>query len=492
MVYLPLNIIDKGLIMINLFKKLQSNILAIFIFTVGFPVYASDSFPSILNYYPLSDYQVIKKYTAKKKTNKPYDSKTTQALIKKLKNKGASIGADAVIIIDKKVKKALNSAKSYGNRQDGISEYYVSYEVELIQYSQGDVKFSSRATPYNEEGYKQVKSVISTARIETKFVFKPPVKPKLHRPEVMTNEVSVKNGVYGLAISSSYEEVKEMLGDPSVELQVLKDELILGYGRNHWFHFKNNQVVKIQTRQAPLSTTLLNEVPLLDFYDDKNWLVNGTIERNASLMKVKEVLGADLILNNKNQLIVKENNTTLILHFDYSKDHETNKKHFYLSDFTLQSSTYLPAMLQIASQREAQFDAISQVYSKLQRESGIDSSWLESQLGKPVGRIFKSASHFLTLFNENLYIETKREDISSISFVEEVFAQQVSKEINKPWYLNQFKQDGKLDEMRQKFPSEAFELENEVSIDNDNYQVTLYFEESKGANRLYEAKLVVY
>ncbi|TPH15534.1 hypothetical protein [Litorilituus lipolyticus] len=478
--------------MINLFKKLQTNVLAIFIFTVGFPVYASDSFPSILNYYPLSDYQVIKSYTAKKKTKEPYDIKTTQALIKKLKNKGASIGADAVIIIEKKVKKTLNSAKSYGHRQDGISEFYVSYEAELIKYSQGDVKLSSRATPYNEKGYKQVKSVITTARIKTKFVFKPPVKPKLHRPEVLTNEVSAIKGIYGLTISSTYEEVRETLGDPSVELQVSTDELILGYGRSHWFHFKNNEVVKVQTRIAPLSTTLLNEIPLLDFYDDKVWFVNGAIERNASLTKVKEVLGSDLALNNKNQIIVKEDNATLILHFDYSIDHETNKKHFYLSDFTLQSSEHLPAKLQASSQREAQFDAISGVYAKLQAESGIDAKLLESQLGNPVGRIYKSASHFLTLFNSNLYVETKREDIRSISFVEEVFAQQVSRELDIPWYLNEFKQDGKLDEMRQKFPIEAFELDNEVSIDTDNYQVTLYFEESKGASRLYEAKLVIY
>ena len=484
---------NKGIFMNNWFKVQTFIAYAVVIFSFSYAALASQSLPSVLNYYPTSKYEVIKTYSAKKKTNKPFDIKTTKGLINKLRKKADAIGADAVIIVDKHVNKTHSSSKSYGNGQEPLSEFYVTYEAELIKKAEGDFNTGSKVTPYNNEGFKQIKTISNTTRIETKFVFMPPTVHKLHRPEVTTNEVSIKEGVYGIALSTPYKEVNNILGDPSVELKISDEELILGYGRNHWFHFKNNELVMIQTGSSPLSFTLLHEIPLLDFYDDKNWSINGILERKASLEQVQQVLGTDVKLNKNNQVIINQNNTDLTLHFNYSRDDETNKKHYFLTDFILKSSDYKSSNLPISANRKTQFDTISELYSRLQTSNVIDTKALESLMGEPIGRIFKSANSFLTLYNSNLYVHTKHESIKAISFIEEAFVLQekLQPTVN-PWFFGPYRQNGILDEMRKNFPNDSFDLDNEVSIDTESYKMSLYFEEIKGENRLYEAQLVIY
>ncbi|RHW75687.1 hypothetical protein [Colwellia sp. RSH04] len=480
--------------MISKLKHLSSTVLLMVALTISCPIYASDTLPYILNYYPASDYEVLKSYSAKKKTYEPSSKKTNSELINKLRIKAASVGADAVILVSKRVKKVLNPTQSYNKRSSTpFSEYSVIYEADLIRYDKKAFKLSSTATPYNEEGLKQIKTISNTTRIETKFVFMPPTVHKLHRPEVTTNEVSIKEGVYGIALSTPYKEVNNILGDPSVELKISDEELILGYGRNHWFHFKNNELVMIQTDSAPLSFTLLNEIPLLDFYDDKNWSINGLLERNDSLEKVQQALGSDVKLNKNNQVIINQNNTDLTLHFDYSRDDETNKKHYFLTGFTLKSINYKYSGLSVSANRKTQFETISELYSRLQTSNVIDTKALESLMGEPIGRIFKSANSFLTLYNSNLYVHTKHESIKAISFIEEAFVlQEKLQPTVHPWFLGPYIQNGILDEMRKSFPNDAFDLDNEVSIDTESYKMSLYFEEIKGENRLYEAQLVIY
>jgi len=453
---------------------------------------AFDDLPEILDYYPNCSYQIIDNAVVRVKTEQPFAKETTLALLNKLRKKAKSIGADALILTNKDADKVMNTEKYYGASSADVAKYEVSYEAELINQCEAGDKLSKESTPYNHLGNKSNKTVIGKTTITTKFVFTPPKKAQLNHPVVNSTELSLANGIYGIKIGTEYKQVIERLGDPSVVLREFGDELILGYGRKLWLHFHSNKLVKVQSQLDSLSVTLLNKIPLRDFFDDNPWVIANKVVRQSSLAEVKSALAIESELNEKSQLVFKNEYSRLILNFSYRKSDDGNEKLYFLDGFSLQKNSYSKPSYQVSDSRKLQFEALELALSKLKQDQDIAWQSLSVKLGQPIGRITLSAASSIDVYNANLLIKTRGGELVNIQLLEPLFTVNEISTKDSPWFLGEYIQGKSMEQLRALFPIDSFELDNRVEIDTELYQLQLFFDESENDTSLYEAEISFY
>ncbi|WP_057830086.1 hypothetical protein [Colwellia sp. TT2012] len=456
------------------------------------PVVAQDELPAILDYYPNCAYQIIDNAKVKVTTEQPFADKTRLSLLKKLRRKAKSLGADNLLLIDKKVKIDKNRAATHGFASPKVASYTVSYQAELISQCKVNNNKDQKLAPYDHHGYKVININTATTTIETTYSFTPPIKEKLNHPLIVNKELSLANGLYGINIGTSYQQVVDKLGDPSVELFMFKGERVIGYGRNHWLHFRSGRLVNIQSEMSILSPTFLNKIPLRDFFDDTPWVIANQIMHRSLLSKAKSALVGDMQLSSKKEIVISDQNNSLILYFSASKSHASGDITYILDDFSLQENSYITSSYQMDNRRKTQFDILGGALSKLNQEQVIDFQSLTSKLEQPIGRITLSVNSYIDIYNSNLLVEVKNSELVSIQLLEELFNLDNYYPKKEPWSLGDFVQGKSITELNRFFPDDIYELGNAVQIDSDEFQLTLWFDDYDGKNMLYEAKVTIY
>jgi hypothetical protein len=451
----------------------------------------NDNFPPILDYYPNCSYDIIETVSSKKTTLEPSSSKTTLQLLRQLQIKAKNVGASALILVNKKRIKS-NDIHQAGRAKQSKAFYTVSFNAELIKSCKEKNSTAKKLTKYNHLGQRTVKSkglVMSFKPIEIKY----PEKAKLHRPQILNQEVSLENGLYGIKMGSEYEHILKTFGDPSIQVDLLKNELLVGYGRRHWLHFQAGKLVKVQSSSQFLTQTILNEVPFFDFFDDFSWRINNKFSRGDKLNKIKASLNIDTPLNVNNQLILNHQNNTLVLNFIYKKDSETLEKEYSLSSFEMYKSDYKIKDVNVSDSREKQNSIIAKTYRNLQQEIDIDWNNIEEQLGKPIGRITLTANSALIIYNSNLLVKIKNKELNTIQYIQAALLDNdVFFPESKPWTLDNFKQNISIEELRPYFQNGNSEYEGEVEIQADAFNLSLYFNTAETDSPLEEAKLIIY
>ncbi len=383
---------------------------------------AVDNLPAILDYYPNCDYQTVDTYTVKEITSNTRRKETIVKLLKKLQNKALNIGADAIIIEQRNIKKYKENKRYLGSNSNQTYSSIISYEGVLIKTCQSSSTAERKAAPFNHLGQPVKKIKGMTLSLSTKIVFTLPAKATLHRPSILNNKISLTHGIYGLKLGASYSEVHATLGDHSFAFNLFEDEKIIGYGRRHWLFFQTDKLVKVSTQYPVLSIDTLNKIPLIEFFDDYEWKINGLVGRNASLAEVKKSLNIQGELNAKKQLIVKDDNNTMLLNFTSNKSRDDNKYTYFLSEFTVKNNSYKEPSHKADLPKPQHFNALKLILTTLdQDEEGVVWSELSKELGKPIGRITVSAQSYINIYNENLAVLIKRTELDTIYLLEEVF-----------------------------------------------------------------------
>ncbi len=448
-----------------------------------------NNLPTILDYYPNCDYQTVGSYTVNEKTINPLTEETTVKLLKKLQNKALNIGADAIIIEQRKIKKYKDNKGYYGSSSNQPSSSIISYEGLLINTCQSSSTAERKAAPFNHLGKPVNKMKAMTISLSTKIVFTPPAKATLHRPTISNNKISLTHGIYGLKMGASYSEVHATLGDHSFAFDLFEDQQVIGYGRSHWLFFQGDKLVKVSTQYPLLSIDTLNKIPLIDFFDDSKWKINGLVGRKASLAEVKELLNIQGELNAKKQLVVKGNNNTMLLSFTSKKSYEGNEYNYSLSDFTVKSNSYKEPNQRTTLPKPQHFDALKLILTTLdqeEEEDGVVWSELSKELGKPIGRITVSAKSYINIYNENLAVLINHAKLNTIYLLEEVFQH---KQNNEHWSLGPFSQGKTIAQLSAYLSEDDYLDETEAMINADNYQLSLFFDYDNLG--LYEATLKV-
>ncbi|WP_281560337.1 hypothetical protein [Thalassomonas sp. RHCl1] len=451
----------------------------------------TENLPPILEYYPDCAYQIVKTFSAKKQTRQQHSQETLDWILKRLRREALEVGADALILTDKKLQQAGHKAVNHGRKQFPFS---VAIKAELIRNCESKGRGALTPTKIDGEGKRRLSTKPQTVKMEKKSMQFSFAQKRLHHPKVLNNGLSL-SGIYGINIGSSYQQVRELFGDPSVELRAHQDEVVLGYGRRHWLHFQSGRLVKVQTDSPLLSAEVLNEIPLRDFFDDFAWKLADKLGYKAPLQQVKASLNISGSLDKKNQLIIRGANNTLILDFLSNKNSQTSAKSYTLKGFSLQENGYQAQALSLFEQQQGQYQAIADIYKQLKQEPEQEDrwQWLSARLGEPAGSIILSVDSRLNIYNHHLLVTIKDLELTSVAFIEQAFlSDKFPKNKVKPWHFGSFKQGARLEQLRAYFPDDAFELGDEVEITADNYTLSLLFSELDGEPALYQAQMKLY
>ena len=447
----------------------------------------ADKYPPILDFYPNCSYEVIKHYAAKEQIDDPLDKdEVTSDLLMKIRKQAASVGADAVILVAKDIKKAITATKIKR------AIFTLAYEAEFIHLCSENNQESKRRTAYNHQGDKVIQTTSNKIKLNT-YAYTVSFSNVIHRPHITNQEVSLENGVYGVKLGENYQNVITTLGTPNVILNVYTSELIIGYGRRHWLHFQNDKLVKIQTVPTLLNQSMLNKIPFLDFFDDFQWKINNRYSNNSLWSDVKAALKTDDNLNKEHQFIIENNKARLTLSFSQYSNQSAQDENYVLNGFTLENKTYKALNNRLLVNRIEQFNLLALISASLHKKQSIDFDVIKPQFGTPLAVITSSKSERLLVYNDNLFLEVKNDDLKSVNLVEEIFTSGVSEAaLASPWFFGDYKQGKSIESLRKGFPADSFELDNVVEIDSDEYQLTLMFDEVQDENILYEVKMTLY
>ena len=481
----------------SIIKKLQYITIVLIMSVMTSTVFAlsDNDLPAILDYYPNCSYQIIKSSTSQLKTDDPSNTEVNARLLNVLRKDAQKNDADAIILTSKKVSKYVKNSRSL----DGslYYTYMLSYKGEFIKQCQETNSEKRKPARYNHLGNRTLEINRGSVQFSTSTIIAQNRMEEYKNPQIENKEVSLDNGIYGLQMGARLAQVILKLGKPNVILDGIAKETVVGYGRHHWFHFQDDILVKFQSEFQLLSTDILNSVPMLDFFDGYKWLIDNKINYKSSLKDVKRILNIDTKLNDNNQLQLRDDNHTLTLNFLTINEHRYSEENFVLNGFTIESNAYIPTTLLIMDNNltvpdKSKFDAINQVYTKIQNKELVNWDEISLSLGNPVGHITLSNDSNITLYSPNLLFITKDSNLLSINILEGSFIadnKRQSKII--PWQLGHYQHGQTLKETRPFLPESAFEYDNKVEIDNERFSLILFFYDINGKNILYQSELKI-
>ncbi|MFT4929582.1 MAG: hypothetical protein ACI8WB_005716 [Phenylobacterium sp.] len=464
---------------------------------------ANHQSPPILDFFPNCDHQVIDvikvHVIVPASPGQAQHDKLTKAipkLLHKLRNKASERGADAIILMKRQLKQIGTEVEA------ARLVTRLRYTARLIKNC--DAKSLENATsenlpaPYNHKGQQIIgytPMVVSTISVAIEL----PEKARLNHPKLSNHEVSIKNGVYGVKLGMSYQQVIAIWGTPSVELAVLEKELVIGFGRRHWLHFQGNKLVRISDTSL-LSIEVVNEVPMRGFFDNKGWKVNNKVGLRATLAQVLAALkdvrsvSGPATLTKDNRLLVEQNGQVLALQFAYRQS-ITGVESYDLTGFTLQTKAYQPQTnyrLPDAAQQATLYSAINQTYQQLKLGQDTDLASLRAKLGEPIGRITLSVSNEIEIYDSHILLRSAADELAGIQLLEQTL---VIKQTSKPWpwRLGMLKQGQSFVQAKAVLTTDAVGTEEQLEFDGDTYGVTLFFAPDDNDMELsYMAELKVY
>jgi len=478
------------------FFRLSMIVLALCIMT---PVSATaknlnSDYPPILDFYPNCSYQVLKQHSVKGEIKKiSAITNMTKKLLLRLRKQADYIGADAVIIVDNKVKRR---DMGRGTAVNNVT-FIVIYDAKLIKNCQDDKGKAKKRTAYNHLGLKlskQIKTSITSTMRSKSSSFKILSKKTILRPEITNKELSLKNGLYGVKLGATYQQVIIAFGAPNSELNIYSDEKVIGYGRRHWLHFQSEKLVKVQTISPILSQDSVNKIPFLNFFDDYVWRINTKITYKSTLSDFKKSFDNQVKLNTQQQLVIKNDTDKLILQFNKYQAEKQSETYYALDGFTLQSNTYKKPTHKTLINNANYLNVLDNIFQTANEKQTNQSKIITSQFGESLGYISLSAQEKLFIYNNNLLLNVKNEKILTVSLVEEIFIAAIGAiGANKLWHIGPFTQGDSVESLRQYFPADFVELDNYIEIETDEFQLSLLFDEvNNNNNLLYEARVTLY
>ena len=453
--------------------------LLIFVVGTNISLHASERV-KILNYYPDCNYEVIDTINSQLRTTEPESAQTTQKLLNIILDKAKDKGAEALILTNKIYDLIHNDTRHHDKQR-----HRVRYDAELIKLCGPSTPLTDKQTPYDSTG-KKAGVKLSLGTIPGIVIEPILIQPKSRRKhQIQDNAITIDGSVYGVRLGTQYEQALNVLGDPNVELLLYNNELVLGYGRSHWFSFQNNQLVKVTQTPPLLTLTGKNIIPLIDYFDDFQWSIEGKLPYKSTLADLREALKNYTPPTSKKRLKLKEDNTTLLL--DLVRCRSKSCLNATIQGFTLISKAFKTSQLGYSNKDfETQFEVISDVIS-----SGEELSWdsLRPRLGSIIGYIYHSAQSKVVLVNPNLTLSIRGDKITEVNVSDDLIEHSSLKK--SPWELLSFKQGGDYSELKALFPDDVFDLGYEVSFDKDNYSLTLSFYDDGQTNTLYEMNVAI-
>lgn len=422
----------------------------------------------ILNYYPSCDYKVLDKTSISIRTDTPKDEATTQELLAQIQAKAYEVGAEAIILTER----ALVEVAADKRYLDGSTykTFRYGFTAEFISLCDNKTAMSSKRTPFNDRGKKAGENlsfgVIHTPQIVIDWS-KSIVRRQKH--SITDTNVSDSGTIYGVPLLSKFEDVIAVYGDPNTELYVSPIIKIIGYGRNHWLEFQEDKLMRVYTDQSLFTVNGLNFIPLIDFYDDNEWVINNEYGFKSSPVKQRI---------KKPSYVIKKADTELTLKLDKVSNP-------VLTGFDVSAIQYQRPI--IAAPNATQSQLTEENLQTVSNEDLTLEQRLES-LGQINGIIYDKHNLRKYLIGSNMVVSVKNKTIREIELVENVFTSSSDKPT---WRVLNFAYGETYDAVLKKLSPDDIDTGYDVFITKENYEITLSFFDQDTHKVLYSAVIAL-
>ncbi len=451
----------------------------------------ADTEVSILDYYPNCSKENSELITVKSKAkellinvkkNQKQRDVLQAKLLQKIKSIALENNANAIVLLTKKIDYPERLTGNYGGGLNKIPSLKLSYDALL--YSECDLSkgLTNELSPIASNGNRNIDSYSLPITEAMSFDIKLEQKEFTKRPKVITNSISLVDGIYGVKIGSTKQSIVSILGTPSVELSS-NNLTLYGYGREHWFYFNDNKLIKFQNSTEELSQELVNEIEFLPFFDERKWLVNGVIPFAAEYSTYQNEL------NNAKQMgdsfLFESESEKLELKFSPSTNFHSGGKKNSLQSIKLQKGSNIPARFKSLSS----FDLMS--INNLVIKGNHELDTVIELMGEPIAKFFAVDKSQAYLFDDHLMLSFKHGYLSKVTFLENAFSNKLFSNFeNKKWNFNRIELAKNYNELKSIFGTDTVEMDNKVEYETELYNVTLFFDEEND-NKLYSASFEV-
>ncbi|MEN3159424.1 hypothetical protein ABC502_13680 [Alkalimonas sp. NCh-2] len=257
---------------------------------------------AVLEYYPRCDYKVISSINQQMEQASSSEqlheesASLLQALVQKLKAEAQSVGADAIILNSVSQLRVHDAptvpssdvlknrrARRQNNSQANSMTLWASINADFIQLCEEDPTLPRKNTPFDAAGVdlnnKQSLTFEISFSADTQITS---TEKEGTRP--LSDTLGLKQGFYGIKLGISPENLVAWLGPTSVELHLENNAKALAYGRNHWFYFIDNQLVRMEIGNRHLSALAEGMIPADAYFDDiQRWQLDGKFSYGSTL-----------------------------------------------------------------------------------------------------------------------------------------------------------------------------------------------------------------
>lgn len=428
----------------------------------------------MLNFYPTCDYRVIKTVThtavIRNDITREDDIITgheQRTIIKthlpkmhrEILDDAAANGANFVVIKDREL-------------TPGIGNVRLFVTVELLDTcDDANVKEGERAK-FNALGQRQgaVKNV-NTLRFDYELDFNTHSEPV---PLPDNRQVSIQSGLYGLAIGTELDAVIDAFGPPSAWASNDNGDFLIAYGRRHWLTFQNNQMVNTSFGKSPFNATFINYMAFDERFDNREWLIQGEIARDAVLEN-----GIDsplLIAENEQHSVYVLPSTQLE---NNQRQRVTRAEGFELKRNTTGDFSFSAAQL-TTTIHQTLYDALMAL--------GNDGSLpAEPYTSNALVKMAKDSGRQYFLLNASTLVETFAENVSKIILYPSFLASS-----SQPFSFGQFYSGQPIDDLKKIAGDNAFYMQDLIEIEQGPYVMKLYLHKKDGLDRLYSIEVSIY
>ena len=458
-------------------------------FFIGINAALASSQVNVLDHYPQCDYQVLETVTESRKLTQQngrlageFVDQAFNILVEKFRQRAKEIGAQGILLVDRKLE--LMEKESWTKSREKHSQ--ISYTAELVSLCKPDKSLPKKVTAFNAKGKPQkVLDLGSIGGWQQEIEFPMPGQLKRETPQLTSQMISLKKGIYGKALGSKYDEVITAFGTPTFVMQINSELRMIAYGRRHWLIFESDKLVQASSDNPWFSTEFTNLLAFDERFEQQTWALQGKVKYRDKAEKAKSL--SHLIAATDNKLVLSDGHHQLDILLDQYMDSKDTENMRVVVGFRLSKAGFeMPGIprtdhSQLASQR-----IVAYLNDVNRQELTTD------MLGvAPLASLWVDPTSDYLVFGPHLIVERTGTSVSKVMLLENVYSDNL-KVLDTQWKFNGLSQGQSLDSVLKVLGDDAFHFDDMIEYMGEAFGQYLYFYKSDGEQRLLSSEISIY
>lgn len=358
--------------------------------------------------------------------------------------------------------------------RDGAMRFRAT--VEHLKTCNNPYALGGEPTPYDPSGKKSF-SIGKVKMGESRtIVFE--VTETIKRPDFGDNiEVSLANGVYGIPLGTSRNDVLKKFGSPSFWYNDGSGSEFFAYGRRHWLTFEDDKLVIAQYGDPLFNKELINYFVFDERFDDRKWQIQGEIDKGILLKGAEEASPVDTLFKNDGQ--------TLAVITEVFLENEQKERNQRAVGFELKDKNAKEQRLVFSDAEKRQNQRY--LYSALVNLNESDNLEADAVRDLSIGRTSSENSKQFLLLDDATLVQTVGEAVNKI-----FLSPGLIRGSNPSWQFGEFHSGQDMDEVLKIAGSNAFYMDGVLTIEKGRYTMTLYADTQDGKDILDAAEIAIY